>query len=759
MKTSFYQSNGKKIVLVTMVFLPLVLYGAIGSLRDSYHDLRQWLPDEFKEIETYDWFVETFGRDEIAVISWPGCTLDDVRVRQLADALTEETLPGSTEGSPSNREPMFARVLTGPDAIELLTSEKIGLSRQGAIRRLSGNLIGPDGRTTGLLLSVSEVGSKNRGVVVDTIYRVARSCCGLDKNELHLGGPTVDAVENRRASQSMLYELAGLSVTIVFLVAWFRLRRLKLAFALLITALSSTACALAVLYYSGGRMNLTMTTLPTLVFVLTTSAALHLTYYYRQALQETDSENAPGLAISHGWRPCAFATLTTAIGLMSLGASRIVPIRDFGVYSAIGMLISLLALLLLLPSLWACWPLGRSREERGFESAERPPTENWQSGLAAFVIRHRVAIVVCFVLIGIVVGSGIAFIKSSVKIQSRFASNSRIIRDYHWIEEHLCPLVPIEIVIRFDDQCELRTVDRMALAVRVERSLAQLEDVGATVSAATFAPAIPSGRNARDFARRSSLNSQLSKDRKRLLETGYVADGDGCDLWRVTARVRALNDTDYAMFLDNVRQHVDSLLAAEQIEGVSAEYTGAIPLLYKCLRLLLEDLVRSFLLAFVVISLVMVFALRGVRFGLIAMFPNLFPVLVVFGCMGWMGVAVESGIVKTASIALRDCRRRYLSFSRLVPSWHRTQSVTSGRHRLRFSAIRHGDGQHNAHLWCRALCIHDECLHADCSICLADDRFVGCRPGGGFVIIACSARSDRFATNQVRTGPVLKRVG
>jgi hypothetical protein len=57
-------------------------------------------------------------------------------------------------------------------------------------------------------------------------------------------------------------------------------------------------------------------------------------------------------------------------------------------------------------------------------------------------------------------------------------------------------------------------------------------------------------------------------------------------------------------------------------------------------------------LAFGVIALVMVVALRSLPAGLVAMAPNLFPAVVVFGFMGWTGQLVEIGSVMTASAAL-----------------------------------------------------------------------------------------------------------
>ena len=54
-------------------------------------DIRQWLPSGFAEAVTYDWFQNEFGVDEMVVVSWRGCQLDDPRVTALREALEEQS--------------------------------------------------------------------------------------------------------------------------------------------------------------------------------------------------------------------------------------------------------------------------------------------------------------------------------------------------------------------------------------------------------------------------------------------------------------------------------------------------------------------------------------------------------------------------------------------------------------------------------------------------------------------------------------------
>ena len=129
-------------------------------------------------------------------------------------------------------------------------------------------------------------------------------------------------------------------------------------------------------------------------------------------------------------------------------------------------------------------------------------------------------------------------------------------------------------------------------------------------------------------------------------------EGDS-SYWRISLRVAALNNIDYGRFLETIRENVSSQLEhMDHHRGVSATLTGGIPLVYKAQHQILRDLMLSFLTAFFIITLIFIFLLNSVRAGLVAMVPNVFPPLVVFGTMGWLGFSIEIGSVMTASVAL-----------------------------------------------------------------------------------------------------------
>jgi uncharacterized protein len=76
------------------------------------------------------------------------------------------------------------------------------------------------------------------------------------------------------------------------------------------------------------------------------------------------------------------------------------------------------------------------------------------------------------------------------------------------------------------------------------------------------------------------------------------------------------------------------------------------PLVHNIQQQLLDDLFSSFLSAFAVIFAILALSLGSFVKAIIAMIPNLFPIVLMFGALGWSGKAIDIGTIMTASIAI-----------------------------------------------------------------------------------------------------------
>jgi predicted RND superfamily exporter protein len=236
--------------------------------------------------------------------------------------------------------------------------------------------------------------------------------------------------------------------------------------------------------------------------------------------------------------------------------------------------------------------------------------------------------------------------------------------------------------LHFDPENELTTWQKMQMVGSIEKAIKQTTAVNATLSVATFEPYVPRGKRFVEKFERKSKLEKWNRDFHKFEDAKLVHVGGDESYWRISLRVAALNDIDYGDFLETVDLNVNNQLAHLDQHGVDAWLTGGIPLVYKAQHQILRDLMYSFLTAFLIITVILMFVLGSIRAGLVAMIPNVFPPLVVFGAMGWLGYSIEIGSVMTASVALGIAVDDTLHFL----TWYR-RGTTEGL--SRYASIRY----------------------------------------------------------------------
>ena len=697
-KPNFYQRYSVGIMAILVFLLPMVVVGAIKAKGNNRNDVKGWLPLEYPETQVYRFFRHNFQGEEFILISWEGCTMTDPRL----ELLSQKLLPPPEEASRIDRPVFFKTAQTGPRAVEQMTSEPLNLDREEAISRLTGALIGPppagveagsaaddlDQRQTCLVLTLADTARANLHGAIDTIRNVALEECGIPEKSLHMGGPPVDNVSIDKAGQTSVTILFALSLVVGFFVSWWSLKSKLLVGLVLASGVYSMFASLAVVWYSGYPVDAILLTMPSLVYVATTSGAIHLANYYRDQLAETGvQEGAAGRAVHHALLPLSLATGTTAVGLATLAVSELVPIRMFGIFSAVGVVVSFVILVTFMPAALELFPpklkLGKLAADEEGDSWRPIETSPWWH-FGQWVTRHNGLVTTACLLAMAGVGYGMTRVESSVQLMRLFSPKARIREDYRWLETKLGPLVPMEILVRIDQQdCRLNFLERMELVGNIQREIGVLDEVGSSLSTVTFGRSLDAGDGgdgvggaaARAFGlgartKRSVLNRRLTAHRQDFLDGDYLreaqsADGRDEELWRISARVSATKEVDYALFQRDLRTKIDPILAelgTNGVTGIKVDYTGLVPLVYKAQHSLLDGLILGFVTDFGIIVAVMILLCRAASAGLVLLLPAAFPAVMVFGGMGWGNSMLKSldagtllidiGTVMAPSVAL-----------------------------------------------------------------------------------------------------------
>lgn len=421
-----------------------------------------------------------------------------------------------------------------------------------------------------------------------------------DAPPLRLGGPPVDNVAIDEEGTVTLVRLVGYSLLLGLVLSYVCFRSFKITLMVFVVGGTSAVLSMAMVRWTGGRVDAILMSMPSLVYVLGLSGAIHVVNYYRDEVRVRGESGAAGRALRHALIPCSLASATTAIGLISLFTSNLAPISNFGLYAAVGVISTLAVLFSYLPAALQTFktkvPMETPVEGRRSEGA----LSNWWAAVGRSIAKHHAVVTIGCLTVLAVAAFGLPKLQTSVQLLKLFDSGSRIIRDYAWLEDHFGKLVPMEVVVRMpvevqaespaakDNPLSLDILERTEAIARVRRVIYQTLGepgsgvVGQASAADTFLPPLPAPSNGYSPVR-AKFKRELEDAAEQLRDNDYLRiekDGPlaGSELWRISLRVAALSDVDYGQFIHTVQAAVDPVMRAyavrEQVVAAIGEKEG-----------------------------------------------------------------------------------------------------------------------------------------------------------------------------------------
>ncbi len=594
------------ILIFSLVTLPFLAYES--TQLKSNNDVQTWLPTHSPVRDTYEQFKADFGNDDFVILGFPIPDFDTSAIEAIARRLEHLDIVEKCQTSQT-----MTSTLAG-----------FGLKDDEIAERLKGLTRSREDAYEAILIYPDSAGHSSRPTALMSGIHEVLDYCLVDENTILMaGGPVVveelDRLGGKDSSQTFFMITLVISGCILLLY----LRDLKITLGILAVTVWAISLTMACVKWTGGEMNFIMGALSVMIMVFTLANAIHLLHYYINGKQQGDSTWA---IVRHAFQPFFLAAITTIVGLSSLGLSDIAPVRQFGYSASAGCAIALFAGLVLTPCVYNQLNLTglllRGHDEHNrFDFYER-------------ILAHRVkavSLTVCLVLAG---GLGLPRVQTHIEPLDFLPVCSKVRCDLLAVEKHFAPTDVIEMVIDFDGQPG-EFLDRLRVVQQLHAKVSTHPNVQLVTSASTVFP--------------EQLPTDLSGV-SQLLKAAKCEQGNQCDhvtadqrFWRISARI---NERD----VNRQQQIIDDLQA--MTAGHHLTFTGLTPLLKSAQLEIFQGFWESFTAAFVIISLIMIVGLRSIRLGLLAMLPNVTPIAMVFGLLGWARFPIDIGMMMTASIAL-----------------------------------------------------------------------------------------------------------
>ena len=408
---------------------------------------------------------------------------------------------------------------------------------------------------------------------------------------------------------------------------------------------------LAVMQLTGGYFEIMTSTIAPILLCVGIADSIHMISKYDDAtLQGMDKPASIKEMLLTLGSATFLTSITTAIGFGTLMTSDIVPMKRFGIYTAAGVLIAFLVTIFFVPSSLTLVNIKNIFKDKSagiFKFFNK-----YLEQLSQFNRRNYKRIIVWFTAGTIIIGSGAFLLKVNGKVFDELSDETEPIQHAQFFSENLSPPFPLEIIIDTEEENGIMDPSFLQSLDEFNRHLNSFPEVKRTTSFNTLIAQVHKTMAPEKAASNPIPGSEeLIAQYLLLLEVSdtefleRVTDFSYQKI-RVAAQIKDAGSYRVTQIRDSLSTYLQTKFPDSEITMtgstiLSADLNGKI----------VSSLFKSIGLAFVLISAIMAFLFKNVRMVFISLIPNVLPLIMVAGIMGFTGIDIKSSTAVIFTIA------------------------------------------------------------------------------------------------------------
>ncbi len=634
----------RTMVLVVIACLTIMFATFIPRLEfsTSVYDL---IVEDMPENAQYKEFKEIFGSEEIIrIVIKCGNVFDKInflKIGQLAQAAKK------IQG--------VRRVISLPDIKKIVDpTGSWPLDRFekhiAHVELFQRNLVSIDRKTTLITLVLSN--DARQSEVIDGVNRL------IEKNEptmalYQIGMPLISQALANFTKRDFLRlpPLTFLMITIMLLVLFRKPAYVLCPLACVSLALIWTFGFIAM---TGKALSILTMIVPVFLIAVGTAYCLHIIAEHRHNLHSAQTSIQ---AVVETFTQCAFPTvlavMTTGIGLASLFLNRIEGIREFAMFACVGMFSFMVLLLTFLPSVLSFRPQPQTNGK------DQRPSSDWVQRLINIIVEvnlHHQKI--AFSLLGaliLICLIGITRLRVETNPVDYFKEDTQVRQNFHDIYQHLSGSFPINVVMTgpsedyYENAENIAAIDKLAAFAETQPGVDKAISFASYLKLVSYA----SNRYEDDYYRlpqesfevRMLINSYRSMLGKDMLDAFM-------DPTFSRANILLLTHLSSSRDMLALRQKINAYADANFSSDLEVELTGFGIVISSSSYQLTSGQLKSLSMTMVLVFCIMFMLFLSFKVGLVAILPNLFPIIVNFGVMGWVGIELSMATSLIASVAI-----------------------------------------------------------------------------------------------------------
>lgn len=503
--------------------------------------------------------------------------------------------------------------------------------------------------------------SKYRGTIIEDITAISDKWAEDEGVQVYISGLPFVRIQmtNKVKGEIGYFIAAALIVTFILLLLFFR------DFITAVVCLS--VVAIGVVIASGSiaffdfPITMLMSLIPPLIIVIGVPNCIYLVNkYHAEYKRHNNKVMALQRMITKVGNATLLTNITTALGFATFMFTESDVLQQFGTIAAVNIILMFFISISLIPSLLTALPIPN---EKQLSHLERKWMYKVVSSYVNTVQNKRGLVYIISLAVLSFSIAGIVQMRATGNIVDDLPDRDRVLTDLAWVEDNFNGVMPFEALIDSREPGKALTPSNLKKIEKFQELLSEYPEFSRSMSAVDatkFAVmALNEGdtrhyRLPRGTREKMSLRSYMRNTEKvaQDIENAASVTRNFMDstkaITRVSAQMADIGTYDMDDLMENLRPRIDSIFSPEKYD---VTLTGTSIVFLEGTHYLVNNLAISISLAILLIALIMALLFNSTRMVLIALIPNIMPLLFTAGVMGWTGIPIKPSTILVFSIA------------------------------------------------------------------------------------------------------------
>ncbi len=469
----------------------------------------------------------------------------------------------------------------------------------------------------------------------------------------YIGGTSIMDEAFFRYNQRDQSLFMPLMLALIIAIIYFMFRRFSLlALPVVVVVLTVIwTYGLLVLLGLGYEINIITSIIPPLLMAVAIADSMHFIadYLHETAGGKLTKIESIETTFHNVITPCLMTSLTTVFGLLSLLTADLTIIRQFGLVGAAGVAFAFILTIFLLPILIGIIPSPKQKYQEQFRSGFFARLllwlGTWRKGRSIVIV----AVVIIAVIPAVIL---LAHLNIGTNSLDYFKKDDVMRRQVEWIDAGIGGTASLKFFVDANDEDSLKNPSLLQKMEQFESYLEHIDGITGVYSAVDLVKSLNRG-----FHEGNEEMYNIPQTSEEIVQQLFLVEGsddvaellsDDYSKARIMARVEMNKSQQVTHQISEIKKRINKIFNGSE----SVTPTGIVYLMNRTEHYLLTTSIKSFLLAFLVITIVIILMLRSIRLGLLAMIPNLLPILFTMALMPALGISLDVGTTMIAAIAL-----------------------------------------------------------------------------------------------------------